>query len=86
MIELPVQRENATTGARGQLDPQLFQRCADAIFSELRIDLQLLHFLHRSQRRFHRRKVRPTRLVRKPGELLFDPSLEGRMDGPPRRT
>src|SRR5260370_5604031 len=43
MIELPVQRENATTGARGQLDPQLFQRCADAIFSELRIDLQLLH-------------------------------------------
>ncbi len=86
MIQLPIQRENATTGARGQLDPQLFQCCADAIFSELRIDLQFLHFLHRSQRRFHRRLVRPTRLVDKPGELLFDPSFEGRMDRLPRRT
>jgi hypothetical protein len=86
MIQLPIQRENAATGARGELDPQLFQRCADAIFPELRMNLHLLDFMHGSQRGFHRRLVRPTRLVRKASELLFDPPIEDRMDRPSRRT
>jgi hypothetical protein len=50
------------------------------------MNLHLLDFMHGSQRGFHRRLVRPTRLVRKASELLFDPPIEDRMDRPSRRT
>ncbi len=48
--------------------------------------MHLLHFLHRSQRRFQRRLMRSTRLVGKTGELFFDPPIERCMDGSPRRA
>jgi hypothetical protein len=86
VIEFPIERQDTPTRSWGKLDPELFQCRAYTILTKFGIDLQTFHFLHGQERCFGSRLVRPTQFVRKPGELFFDPSFEGRMDRLPRRV
>jgi hypothetical protein len=81
MIQFPVQSQDAPAGPWGELDAQLFERGTDAIFPDLWVDLQTLHFLHGLQCDFGRWLMRSMRLVFQPGELLLDPPLECGIDG-----
>src|SRR5579884_613817 len=84
MVELPIEGENATTGARRKTDALLQQGRMDTIRSQFRVLLKLLYRLHRFQIGLEGQPFTRMGFVLQTSELLFGPASERGMNSLPR--
>lgn len=80
MIEFPIEGQNATTGARGKIDPLLQERRMDAVGTQLGVLLEALDGVHRFQVGLESALVPGARFILKARKLFFGPASQCSMD------
>src|SRR6266446_5888214 len=81
VIELPIEREDASTSTRREVDAKLQEGGMNPVSSQFRVFLELLHLVHGSQIDLAHRGFGGVWFVLQPGKLLFYPSLKNSVNG-----